>query len=170
MYKLIKVDENNIRDFMYVNIKAWQESYIGIINQEYLDNLDKDFDDKVSRQINKMKNEDRSLKDRYLLCVDDKPVGIVNFGKSRLEEYPDDGELHAIYLLNVAKKYGYGKVMFDLAVKSLKDQGYKRMLIGCLNGNPSNEFYKHMGAKEIFRKKIKIGNDEYEEIYYLLEI
>jgi hypothetical protein len=34
--------------------------------------------------------------------------------------------------------------------------GYTKMIIGCLNNNPSNNFYKHLGGKfiktRIFKK------------------
>ena len=47
------------------------------------------------------------------------------------------------------------------------------MVNGCLDGNPSNEFYKHMGGN--FVKKIPFvvknyGQELVENIYYYSEI
>ncbi|MBQ9024602.1 MAG: GNAT family N-acetyltransferase [Bacilli bacterium] len=169
MYKIEKVNEYNVKDYMYVNFKSWKESYVGIVNQDFLDKLDNNIDEKIQNQINIIKQE-KELNQRYILYVDDKPLGMVRYGKSRQEEYQNDGELCAIYLLNDVKKKGYGKILFNFAVDNLKKEGYKKMIIGCLKGNPTNDFYKYMGAKEVFRKNLTIGEDEYEEIFYLLEI
>ena len=46
-------------------------------------------------------------------------------------------------------------------------KGIKKLIIGCLDGNPSNNFYKHLGGKYI-------GNDLFREKYieniYLFEL
>ena len=42
------------------------------------------------------------------------------------------------------------------------------MLIACLKGNPTNEFYKHMGGKLVKTTIRNIhGNDLDENVYYL---
>ena len=53
--------------------------------------------------------------------------------------------------------------------EELKKMGYTKMVNGCLEGNPSNEFYKHMGGKLV--KKIPFvvknyGQELIENLYY----
>lgn len=50
------------------------------------------------------------------------------------------------------KKYkgnGFGRKLVEEGIKELKSLGFDKMIIACLKGNPSNEFYKHIGGKYI---------------------
>lgn len=86
---------------------------------------------------------------QLVLEVDNKVVGFVNFGSTYETDYDNCGELHAIYIMGEYKGQGYGKKLFEAGIQKLKNIGYDKMVIGCLDGNPSNEFYKHMGCKLI---------------------
>lgn len=42
-----------------------------------------------------------------------------------------------------------------------------KMIIGCLDGNPSNEYYKHIGGKFVKIRTFKLPNQELpENVYY----
>ena len=59
---------------------------------------------------------------------------------------------------------GYGRKLIETGIKELKIMGYDQMIIGCLQSNPSNEFYKHMGGKLIktrIFKKLKLPENVY---------
>ena len=73
-------------------------------------------------------------------------VGFASYGKSRDENYPHRGEIGALYVLKGFAGCGTGRALFDYSVTKLKQQGYTSMIINCLTGNPSVEFYKHMGG------------------------
>ena len=67
------------------------------------------------------------------------------------------------------KGHGYGRKLFDMAIKELKNMGFTKMIVGCLAANPTNEFYKHMGGKLIKQRvfeKLKLPENVYlfEEI------
>lgn len=62
------------------------------------------------------------------------------------EEYNNCGEIFALYVLKEYKSNGYGKKLVEVATKELKEMGFDKMKIACLKGNPSNEFYKHIGG------------------------
>lgn len=62
-----------------------------------------------------------------------------------------------------------GKKLFEAGIKELKDMGFNKMLVGCLDGNPSNEFYKHMGGiliKTRIFEKLQLP----ENVYYFEKI
>ena len=73
-------------------------------------------------------------------------------------------------LLNKFKKMGLGKIMFNRAIEQLKEKGFKKMILGCLEENPSNEFYKKMNGKFIKKNPIKIGKQELNENLYEYKI
>lgn len=53
-----------------------------------------------------------------------------------------------------------------IRIEELKNMGYDKMLIGCLIGNPSNEFYKHMGGK-LIKTRMFEKLQLLENVYYL---
>ena len=62
----------------------------------------------------------------------------------------------------VIKDMDMVKKLMKVGVNELRKIGCNKMLIGCLQGNPSNEFYKHIGGKfiktRVFQKLNLIEN------------
>ncbi len=51
----------------------------------------------------------------------------------------------------------------------LQKKNYKKMVNGCIDGNPSNEFYKNMGGKLVKQITFIVKNYEKElteNVYY----
>ncbi len=51
----------------------------------------------------------------------------------------------------------------------LQKKNYKKMVNGCIDGNPSNEFYKYMGGKLVKQIPFIVKNYEQElteNVYY----
>ncbi len=158
---------------MYVNTHAWNETYKGIMSDEFLEKIKKELNENVERLQSKYEQTKIDEPDykRFLLYVDGEPVGIFGVCKSREEKYSKSGELCNIYLLNKIKKHGYGRILFERAKEELKKMNYNDMIIYCIKENPTNEFYKYMGGKLIDKKERNIGGkDLIVNIYYYEEI
>ena len=59
--------------------------------------------------------------------------------------------------------------MIEAGIKKLKSMNCDKMLIGCLVGNSTNEFYKHIGGKFIKQRifeKLQLP----ENVYYFEKI
>ncbi len=123
---------------------AWNETYKGLVPDDFLKEL---YTNEELRSINSYNNFDENNNHVFVLEIDNKVVGFVNVGPTEEKEYPNCGELYAIYIINEYKRKGYGKKLFQAGIKELKKMGFNQMIIGCLDGNPSNEFYKHLGGK-----------------------
>ena len=165
-----ELSNDNAYEYAYVNSKTWLESYKGIVDEEFLELINtpekiKIFEDKLKEHL---LNKDGLY---YLLRVNNKPVGVMNVRKPKVEGFDDCMELGALYLLNEVKGKGYGKILFNKAKEEIKKLGYSKMVNGCLEKNPSNDFYIHMGG--IFIKRvphiIKGTNQELFENIYLYE-
>lgn len=170
-YEIKEIEKEDLYDYMHVNTLSWIESYKGLIDDEFLDKIIKDLDENVERlkrKFDQTKIDEPSYK-RFLLKLDGEPVGVVSVSKSRDENYPDSGELCSLYLLNKAKKKGLGRILFEKGVEELKKQNFKDMIIFCLEGNPTNEFYKHMGGEYVSSKEKNIGGKDYTENLYYYE-
>lgn len=164
-----EIEKDDLYDYMYVNTYAWNETYKGIMSDEFLKKIKKELNQNVERLENKYEQTRKDEPDykRFLLYVDNEPVGIFGICKSREEKYPSSGELCNIYLLNKIKKHGFGKMLFERAKKELKEMNYNDMIIYCIQENPTNEFYKYMGGKLVDKKERNIGGkDLIENVYY----
>ena len=160
----------DIPDYVKVNIKAWQESYKGLIGDEILIDVENNVENSIKRKIDKFEEDKKNGVKKFILKVNNEPVGMMSVGKSRSKKFEGKGELEALYLLDKVKKKGYGKMLFDKAVEVLVNQGFKDMIIGCLVNNPSNNFYKHMGGKLIDTITSKVKEYDLQENIYYYEI
>ena len=168
-YYIKEVEREDLYDFLYVNTNSWNETYRGLVSDEFLDKIMNELDSNVERLKNRFDKEkiDEPNNKRFILYVDEEPVGVFGIDKSKDEKYPNSGELCCLYLLNKAKNQGYGRIMFERAKEELCNLGFKDMIIDCLKGNPTNEFYKHVGGQFVYSRERKIGGKEYPvNVYY----
>ena len=157
-----KMKKSDCKDVTHVITIAWNETYRGIVPDQILDNLYLNEEERTNNSINRFNENDNH---QFVLEVDNKVVGYMNVGMTDDTEYDNCGEIHAIYIINGYKGYGYGKEMFKAGINELKSMNCEKMLIGCLAGNPTNEFYKHIGGKFIKQRifeKLQLP----ENVYY----
>lgn len=141
---------------------GWNETYKGIVPSWFLEELKNNENDRAKKAYNEF---DEKNNNQFVLEVDGKVVGFVNFGASNDEEITDCGEIFALYIIGEYKGNGFGKKLVEAATNELKTLGFNKMIIACLKGNPSNEFYKHIGGKYIKDGTYKRLNLP-ENIYY----
>lgn len=161
------MSQANAMEYAKINIKSWVESYTNIVDEDYLKGINTidELEKMKAALINNLK--DGSL--RYLLKVNNEYVGIFRVRKTKYEGFEDYGELGSLYLLNKVKKNGYGRIMFDRAKRELSQMGYDKMIVGCLEENPSNNFYIHMGGVFLKKNLIRVGGQDLNEKIYIFE-
>lgn len=166
-YEFEEMSQANVMEYAKINIKSWVESYTNIVDKDYLKSINtiNELQNRKAALINNIK--DGSL--RYLLKVNNEYVGIFRVRKTKYEGYEDYGELGSLYLLNKVKKNGYGRLMFERAKRELSQMGYNKMIVGCLEENPSNYFYIHMGGVFLIKNPIRIGGQVFFENIYIFE-
>ena len=145
---------------------VWNETYKGIVDDDFLNKLYEAEEQRAKEIYNKFNEEDNH---QLVLEVDNNIVGFVNVGDTDDTNYDNCGELHAIYILGKYKGKGLGKKLFEAGIEELKKMGYDKMIIGCLVGNPSNDFYKHMGGK-LIKTRIFEKLQLPENVYYFEKI
>lgn len=165
-YVIRKKERKDCAEIAHVVTVAWNETYKGIVPDEFLNGLYLNEDE---RAINSYNNFDENDNHQFVLEVDGKVVGFVNVGSTDEKDYNNCGELHAIYIINGYKGYGHGKELYNAGVNELKSMGYNKMIIGCLVGNPSNTFYEHIGGKFI-KQRIFENLQLPENVYYFDKI
>ena len=166
-YSIEELNLNNIKNYVIVNTKAWQETYKGIVNDEFLELIGKDSE--INKAIDRKKREiNKEFDKSFLLKVDDKYVGIFRVCKASDSKYKNIGELKALYLLNDIKHKGFGRILFNRALEEIKKMGFNSMIVGCLSGNTNaNNFYKHMGGVLDSNREYTLPNQTLKENVYL---
>lgn len=146
-YVIRKKEINDCRACEKIITLSWQQTYKGIVNDEFLLSLKENEDERIEKSIQNFGDTNDFID---VLEVDNEVVGFVRCGLADNEDY---GEIFALYITESCKKKGYGRKLFETAKQHLKFSGFNKMIIGCLEGNPSNDFYKHMGGKKL-RKEL----------------
>ena len=168
-YIIEDMNLENVEYYAKVNALSWKQSYKGIVNDDFLELINTE--PEIQKAIDNLKKGLNDSSKRFLLKYNGEYVGIVRVRETKYDKYKECGELGALYLLDNAKGNGYGKILFNKAIEELKKKGYKKMILGCLSENPSNEFYKHMGGKFIDTNPLTLPNgQELMENLYLYDI
>lgn len=142
--------------------KTWNETYKGIINDEFLDGLSKT---EEKRYINAINNFDEEKNMQYVIKEDNKIIAFLKLSKIN-EDNKEAIELQALYVLKDYQNNGIGKYLIQTALEETRKLGYKKMIIGCLEGNKSNDFYKKMGGVFIKKREFNLPNQTlYENVY-----
>lgn len=149
-----------------INIKSWNENLKGIVSDRVLKIITENRDSRIEKDINNFKPDDWN----YVLEDNNSVIGIMKIKQSNRSGYEACGEVQVLYLYTNEKGKGYGKALINKAFEVLKNKGYKKVVIGCLVGNPSNEFYKHIGGKFIKQELWEIFDEHYVENVYEYDI
>lgn len=149
-----------------VNVYTWKTQYSGLMTEEVID------DRVASVEQMAAKNRERIIDDaNYIVAeVDGTIVGFTRFAKSTYKDYEDAGEIYALYLLKGFNGKGLGRKLFEAARDELKKSGYNKMIIKCLKGNPTLDFYKYMGGQVIGEDKMIMDNAVLEEDVLVYDI
>lgn len=161
-YLIRKRTKEDCKGIAHVVTIAWNETYKGIVPEWFLEELKNNEEERIKKSCNEF---DENNNNQFVLEVDGKIAGFVNFGISKDEEYQDCGEIFALYIMKKYKGNGFGRQLVEEAKKELKKIGYNKMIIACLKGNPSNDFYTHIGGvyvKDGIYKRLQLK----ENIYY----
>ena len=160
-YLIRRREKNDCAAVASVVTIAWNETYRGIVPDWFLEELKNNESERAKKTFDEF---DINNNNQLVLEVDNRVVGFVNYGKSDDESYNNCGEIFALYIIGKYKGNGFGRKLVEEAKKELKLLGFDKMIIACLKGNPSNEFYKHIGGvyvKEGLYKRLNLPENIY---------
>ncbi len=143
--------------------ESWRYAYRGIIPQSYLDSIPE------GRWASRL--TDPGLK--ALVCIDHgRFVGTSSFGKSRSEQFADQGEIISLYLLPAYMGKGYGKLLLQSAILGSQELGYDTVFLWVLKENlRARQFYERSGFVQTNDHiDDRIGGKDLQEIRYLYRV
>ena len=135
-----------------VHIRAWHETYRGIMPDKALDDLS------IARSTEAWAKRLAALPDRHFVAVAldarQQIVGFVSAGPKRLPELPSDGEVHAINLVSEAKRQGVGVQLMRAAAQHLADSGFQSLGLWVLERTmAARAFYERLGGRVAARRE-----------------
>ena len=152
----------------YVHTKAWQESYVDMIDQSYLNALTIDERLTLRRHILSNASPDHI---HLVAVLEDEIIGFCDAGPSFEPSEHYKGEVYAIYLLQPFKKVGIGALLMKEAIQHLMQKKLMPYAILVLEANhPARGFYEKMGMRLLQKTCSTIGRKTYTEIIYVSDL
>ena len=145
-YIIRQATKEDSYDIMHIVTVSWNETYKGIVPDDFLDELKNNEEERYKKHYNEFDNGNNK---ELVLEVNNEIVGFLRYGKASDNEFDNCGEIIAFYIINKYHGLGLGRKLFEEGIAKLKEMGFNKMIIACLKGNPTNDFYKHMGGKYI---------------------
>lgn len=125
-----KVTLKNKATFQKVYITALTQGFDPFVPINFINNFNKNFDEHFFEIFND--------KNQFLyICYEEKvPVGVIVFGKSKLEGATEtDGFLNSIYFLKAYHGKGSAKQALEFLEEKLKSLNYKKVFLWCSKEN-----------------------------------
>lgn len=162
--------ESDIPALAHIHVEGWKDSYGGIVDQKFLDDLT---GEKRAADWWKWFAEGAM---QTLIAEDETgaAAGFVSFGKLRT---PIPGgspirplyssEIYAVYVLPARQRRGLGRQLMREAALKLRDMKHKSACLWVLEKNEKAvSFYKKAGGQRCGKKNIEIGGTKLLEIAY----
>ena len=119
----------------YVHWKSWQETYVGLVNADYLQQM----------TLEKCLKMARKWRDNILVAKDgERVIGFVGYGACRDATLDDTGEVYSIYVLKEYHDQKIGYRLMNAAMEQLA--AYSRIAVWVLKDNErAIRFYQRYG-------------------------
>lgn len=148
MLEIRKATIDDAYEYAHILNKSWKDTYGEYVSIEHIDeefNIEKlisGFEDYIN-------NNDFDL---YMLIMNKKVVGILEFGTYE-DQYKEDmsgiGEIRTLHIKKEYQNKGIGKEAFGFAIDNLKKQGYKTLCLWVKKQNTrAIKMYEKFGFKK----------------------
>ncbi|MDF2577303.1 MAG: putative acetyltransferase [Chlamydiales bacterium] len=157
-----------------VHIKAWQESYIGLIDFSYLNQLN--YEARLQKHEKRLQEHTVAY---FVAIFEDQVIGFCsgapfkihsnqNISNPKELENVVKGEIDNLYILKQFHRQGLGKALFLQAVQWFKEHDLFPFVVWALADNLSaRAFYKSQGGIISANAIASIGSKSYPEIAYI---
>ena len=146
-----------------VHVQAWRETYQGIVEQEYLDDLDKD-----PLRLEGRRNVLAANYSGVLLLVAEcrgEIIGFCDAGPYRGDTNDCLGEVYTVYLLSSYTNQGIGLRLMQTAIAHLIKENLAPYMVWVLEENKiACRFYEKLGGVVFQDRIIEIGSRQHKEL------
>jgi len=157
LYEIRKAECKDVKGIAKVHVDSWWSTYKGIISESYLESLSYQEKENFWKEV-------PDLNKVYVALHNGDVIGFISYGPSQIDKI--DGEIYAFYLLENFQRLGIGKKLFEEAISSLYELGYKSVVVWVFDENPCKAFYEQFQPKKIGEETIEIEKKKHKEIAY----
>ena len=151
-----------------IHLNSWKTTYNNFFSKELFIKRELEFEERNKKIKEKIINDDNC---HYIIYEENKNIlGFLCYGVARGNKYDGMGEIYCIYLEERNQRRGIGTKLIEEAFKLLRQEGYKKIIIRCLDGNPSFKFYEILGGKKTDSEIHNIGGKNVIENIYKFDI
>ncbi|QTM99976.1 GNAT family N-acetyltransferase [Sediminibacillus dalangtanensis] len=148
MIRIRKAATSDAEAIAKVSVDSWISTYRGIVPEKILK--------KITYQQRTVAFKKRLDDPQHYMFVaettDGQIVGFVNGGPERSGDYPYEGEIYSLYILDEYHHLQIGRKLVRVMTEQLLTDGYDSLLVWVLEENPAKGFYEHLGAEPVDRK------------------
>ena len=159
--------KDDINQIVSIKVNGWKNAYIGIVSDEYLNNLS------VSDEIIKYNNK-YFLNDIYVAEINGEIFGfcrVYDYDSPKFEDKAIDCEIREIYIRPDIKRMGIGGKLFNYVLSSFKTKNKKKLYLGVFADNyKSRKFYEKFGGMLWKSGYLEIDGIKYSTVSYLYNL
>ena len=115
-YLIRKIKREDTKSISHVVTVAWNETYKGIVPDDFLEELKHNESERANNFYNKF---DEANDHYFVLEIKNEVVGFVRYGAAFDPDFDNCGEIIALYIINKYHGYGYGRKLVDAAILEL---------------------------------------------------
>ena len=141
-----KEKREDVFDIAHIVTVEWNSTYRGIVSDSELQRLRETEEERAKKAYDEFDEKNNKC---FVAVIDNKVVGFASYGVTDDPDFENTAELRALYVLDDYHGLGIGRKLVNATIEEFKKQGFNKMIICCLKGNPFNEFYKHIGGKYV---------------------
>lgn len=153
MITIRKATKRDLSSIAKIRIDNWQTTYIGLLPQSFLDDLN--YEKETSNWLKFSEAKDAMF---YVATnAKDEILGFVA-DKISINEDPKIGEIYALHTAEAHRGKGVGKALIYFSAKQFKANNINQMKLWVVVGNnQAISIYEHLGAV-IYSKQVEIIN------------
>ncbi len=147
-----------------VNVESWRATYPGLVPDSYLLAMSEQTSSERWRERLATPGDDGGI---YVAL--ERQLGLVGYAscgpqRTGIEGY--GGEVHTLYLLDIAQGRGLGRRLMSAVAGHLLARGVEGMVAWVLRDNPSRWFYERLGGQRLGEQTICLGLTLLPEVAY----
>ncbi|WMT38848.1 GNAT family N-acetyltransferase [Paenibacillus sp. D2_2] len=147
-----------------VHVASWRTTYRGVVPDSYLSDLSAQ--KRAEMWKRQLSGTEQSMNIFVAETEQGEIIGFASGGRSRSDQLPYEGELYAIYLLEVYQRLGIGRKLMLSVGSQLRETGYRSMLVWALEDNGYCAFYESLGGESTAYEDVEIGGISLREVGY----
>ena len=125
-----------------VHTYTWKTTYAGFMPDTFLDRMIMN----TPKRAEQWKADIENGTGCFVAAIGETVIGFAAYGAAR-KPGVRKGEVFGLYILKPFQRKGIGKRLFQACMQALREMGFTRMTVNCLQGNPALLFYQAMSGQ-----------------------